>query len=494
MEDRAEAAAQKLLTRHKARASFLGWCEAVLEQRGQRLASHHRLIIDELQGVADGETGRLMIFAPPGSAKSTIVTKLFAPWILQRFPAAEVIGASHTATLAFRFSGEIQRIISDNALTLGYSLATENKEWWNTTRGGSYRAVGVGGSVPGTRADIVVVDDPIKSREAADSETERDNVWNWYNGDLDFRRKPGAPIVLMHTRWSPDDLAGRLLQSEQDGWRILTLRAQAEDDDPLGRKPGDWLWDDDPQYAYGKWLREQKSTCEARGATREWASQFQQRPRPAEGILFKVGMIDILDAAPMGRDGALCRGWDFAATKQIGSRDPDWSRGVLLKRLPNKTYVVMDVVGCQGTPDEVLSLVKHTARMDREKYGPVTISIPQDPGQAGKMQVEYYTKELAGYIVKSSPESGDKQERAKPIASQVNVRNVAVVQGPWTAAFLDELGSFPAGAHDDQVDGLSRAFGEVGLGPVEFNPDPSIIAKAKAGQLMRSNGRRSLLA
>lgn len=466
----------------RARGSFLGFCEHVLAKRGMRPALHHRLWIDELQGVADGETPRLMSFAPPGSAKSTYFSKLFPPYLLMRHRDAEVIGASHTATLALKFSYDVQAIINDNVDVLGYHLTVEDKKWWFTSGGGSYRAAGVGGSIPGTRASYIIIDDPIKNREAADSETERDNVWNWYNGDLEFRRKPNAPIILMHTRWHNDDLAGRLLDVEADLWRIVTLRAIAEEGgDPLGREPGEWLWADSEDYDYVGWLKEQRALTEGRGATREWASQFQQRPRPAEGILFKVDRIPVVEAAPA--KGQRCRAWDLAATEETGSRDAAWTRGLLGVR-SGRDYFVEDVVGVRGTPDDVLSLIKYTARRDRERYGPVTISLPQDPGQAGKMQAEFYVKELAGYTVKTSPESGDKVERAGPVASQCNISNVSIVRGPWNAAFLDELGAFPAGTYKDQVDALSRWFGEVGISPPTFQISDEMRRRARAGTLI----------
>ena len=440
--------------------SLLDWCKLALERQGYVPAAHHRLLIAELEAVARGDIKRLMVFMPPGSAKSTYVSQLFPAWLFSQRKYLNIIGASHTSDLAEDFSGKIHDIIRDNHQRLGYELATEARGRWYTTNGGSYLAAGVGGAIPGFRADFAIIDDPIKGRMAADLEADRKKVWDWYLGDLERRLTPGASIILMHTRWHMDDLAGRLLGTEPERWRVLKLPALAtEIDDPLGRAIDEPLWADDT-YGYGDELIAIRDGLEKAGATREWASQYQQTPRPAEGALFKVGLIEVLDEAPNLRGAIVGRGWDLAATKQIGTRDPDWTVGVKLARMPSGLYVILDVVRFRGNPDDVDAVIRNTASQDGMA---VTISIPQDPGQAGKKQVLAFTRLLTGHKVESSPETGDKATRAAPAISQVNGRNFAMVKAPWNAAFRDELAAFPSGTKDDQVDALSRAFSIVGL-------------------------------
>lgn len=454
--------ADKYATAQRCRRSLLEWCIHALSFEGLAPATHHRLLIDYLQRVADGDIDRLMIFMPPGSAKSYYTSSLAPAWLLAHPNLHNVLGASHTSKLAMRFSGRVQRYARQFADTLGYDLATEAKDRWETSAGGEYLAAGVGGAIPGFRADVAIIDDPIKGREAADSENDRDKVWEWYNGDLIPRLKPNGRIILMHTRWHEDDLAGRLMDAEPGRWTILNLPALATaDDDPLARAPGEPLWADDA-YGYGRLLLDTRLDLERKGALREWESQYQQNPRPAEGTLFKVGKIETLDAMPVLRGAHIGRGWDLAATRQIGTRDPDWTVGVLLARMPSGQYVVLDVTRFRGNPDEVDTVLHNTARQD----GPaVKQSIPQDPGQAGKKQVLAFTRLLSGLSVESSPETGDKATRAAPVISQVNIGNLAVVRAPWNRSFIDELGAFPQGAKDDQVDALSRAFSIVGLSP-----------------------------
>jgi hypothetical protein len=329
--------------RRECRASFLAWCRFALAPTGQVPAAHHRLLIEELQAVGDGLVDRLMIFMPPGSGKSRYTSQLFPAWLLARRDGVQLIGASHTGELAEDFSGKVQTLVSENAPTLGYRLRTEAVGRWYTTNGGGYLAAGVRGAIPGWRGNYAIIDDPVKGRAAADSAADRKLVWDWYNGDLERRLTPGAPVVLMHTRWHEEDLAGKLLATEPHRWRVLSLPAAALDDDPLGRAPGEMLWSDDA-YDYGASLPLIRQSLEDRGASREWASQYQQSPRPPEGALFKTLKIDILDAEPAG--GVAVRAWDLAATRQIGTNNPDWTVG-----LPGMNPDGVTMSGLSSTPD-----------------------------------------------------------------------------------------------------------------------------------------------
>lgn len=444
----------------RCRASFLAWCTEVLRHEGLAPAAHHRLLIDHLQRVADGEIPRLMIFMPPGSAKSKYTSELFSAWYMARHPGEPVIGASHTANLALRFSSRIHRYVRAFSEVLGYDLATEARDRWEATNGSEYLAAGVKGAIPGYRAKLAIVDDPYSGRDDADSENSRDRVWDWWNGDLMPRLKPDAGIILMHTRYHDNDQAGRLLEVEGNQWTVLKLPAVAEDEnDPLGRAIGEPLWADDT-YGYGAMLLRTRAALEKRGAIREWESQYQQNPRPAAGALFKTANIRILDVPPDLAGAQVARGWDLAATRKVGTRDPDWTVGVKLARLASGLFVVLHVFRDRGGPDEVEGWVSNVCRADGLS---VKISFPEDPGQAGKTQMLAFTRLLAGLDVRSSRETGDKATRAAPVISQVNGGNLAVVKADWNRAFLAELAAFPAGSKDDQVDALSRAFSVIGF-------------------------------
>ena len=456
---RSEAAAL-ILHRRKIRANLEPWCIEALEPFGFLPAAHHRLLIRELEWLAATPDGRLIVLMPPGSAKSTYASVLFPAWWLASNAQRNVIGVSYGSDLAQSFSRRVQSMIRENSATLGYGLASESVERWRTTHGSEYLATGSTAGITGYRSDLVIIDDPVKGRQHADSETIRNQIWNVYLADIYTRRRPGCRMVVIQTRWHEDDLSGRILQND-DGWRVVKLPAFAtSDDDPLGRAFGDPLWGDD-KYGYASDLIATRDLYERNGASRDWASLYQQDPRPAEGALFQVAKIETMPVAPNLRGAVIGRGWDLAATKQHGTRDPDWTVGVKLARLPSGLFIVLDVERFRGGPDEVDARIRNVADQD----GPsVKVSIPQDPGQAGKAQVLAFTRLLSGHNIVTSVETGDKATRAAPAVSQVNGGNFAIVAAPWNRAFLDELAAFPSGVKDDICDALSRSFAMVGLG------------------------------
>lgn len=175
--------------------------------------------------------------------------------------------------------------------------------------------------------------------------------------------------------------------------------------------------------------------------------------RPAAGLLFQRGWCPVVDAIPAG--ARWMRGWDLGATEKTESNDPDWTAGTKLGKLPDGRFIIAHHVRDRKSPMGVETLIKNTASADGKE---VSISLPQDPGQAGKSQVASLTKMLAGYTVRSSPESGDKVTRFSPFSAQAEAGNVLVLRGPWNEAWFTSLEGFPDAAHDDDADSTSRAF------------------------------------
>lgn len=388
---------------------------------------------------------------PPGSAKSTYASIIFPPWWFAQHPRSQVIAASHTASLAYSFARDVRRLLKEHEHRLGVSLANDQKALadWRTSLGGGYFATGVRGPIAGRRADLVLIDDPIKSRAEADSSMVRDQIWRWYRSDLLPRLKTQGRIVLIMTRWHEDDVAGRLLsgeQTEENAWNILEFPAFARSNDPLGRLPGEPLW---PDWESASLLEAKRKAI----GERDFSALYQQRPIPPEGLLFRIANIPYVQAA--SPRALRVRGWDLAATVPGNLRNPDFTVGVLLACEQTGRFVVEDVVRMQGSPDQVEEVIRRTALADGLA---VTIALPQDPGQAGKAQAVYLTRALAGFVVKTTPETGAKATRAAPVAAQLNIGNIALVRASWNQPLLDELANFPAGRNDDQVDALSRAF------------------------------------
>lgn len=270
--------------RRQCQTNLLAWSTECVNDFGFKPARHHRLIIKYLEKVISGEIDRLMIFAPPGSAKSTYTSELLPPFWFKKFPHSSVIGCSHTGELAERFGRRVRNKILLKAPILGYSLDESNRaaSRWETTTGGEYFAAGVGGAITGRRADLAIIDDPVKSREEAESETIRTKTFEWYKSDLVTRLKPDARIILIQTRWHLEDLGGMLLHEMEKGgdqWVIINLPAFANDNDPLGRSVGEVLWPD--------W--ENKEAIERKRTIlglRDFESLYQQNPQPPGGTFF----------------------------------------------------------------------------------------------------------------------------------------------------------------------------------------------------------------
>jgi predicted phage terminase large subunit-like protein len=446
-----QTAAATLLHRRAIRANLI----ELAREFGYEPVRHHLKIIERLNALARGDIDRLLICAPPGSAKSTYVSVLFILWFLANNPAANIIHASHTQDRAETWGRKLRNNILEHDQTLGISLRSDSMAVgrWELTSGGSYMAVGCGQAVLGARADLVVIDDPIRSREAAWSEIERKNLWEWYSGDLKTRLRPGGKIVLIMTRWHESDLGGRLLEEMEKGgdlWETLILPPVAEENDPLGRKPGEFLWDGDPNYLYGTQLRRELATQ----SPMNWAAVFQQRPSPETGAFFDRDWIKHAD--PPGRETlAVYGGADFAVTSHGG----DYTAFVVVG--VNKDYQlhVLDVKRIQTTPDDWINVM-----LDLTKNWEI-ISWAVEKGQILSsidplLQRMSLAKKIYPHLIPFASRH-DKATRARAVQGHVAQHSLYLdTKAPWFAAFQQELLSFPAGRHDDMVDALS-CFGQL---------------------------------
>lgn len=435
-------------------AGFRDFAGVVLAGQAQCPARHHVALIEALERVAAGPSDRLMVQMPPGAAKSTYASVLFPAFWFARHPRSEVIAACHTASLAEWFGRRLRALIAEHGETFGLRLDAGNRAVgrFGLESGGQYFAAGVRGPITGRRADLILIDDPVKSWAEADSRAARDALYGWYRAELISRLKPGGRVVLIMTRWHEDDLAGRLL-ARDEGWSVLRYPALAEAGDPLGRAPGEALW---PEW------EDEQAIARKREAVGErvFAALYQQNPTVGGGMLFDVGRLVCIDTAPAVL--RTVRAWDLAATAAEGGRDPDWTVGLKLGLCAEGGLVVLDVVRVRAGPAAVERLLLATARAD----GVATrIALAQDPGQAGVAQMAYLRRVLEGFEVSSSPESGAKLTRAMPAAAKLGAGRVSVVRAAWTDAFVAELRRFPDGEKDDQVDALSRAVAVIAAAP-----------------------------
>ncbi|HSW27101.1 MAG TPA: phage terminase large subunit, partial [Burkholderiaceae bacterium] len=277
----------------------------------------------------------------------------------------------------------------------------------------------------------------------------REGVIEWFRTTVESRRNDpkNTPIIVIMQRLHEADLSGWLLGAgpgvkpggNGEVWEHLNIPAISDD--------GLALWP-------AKHTIEQLRVME-RASPYVFAGQYGQRPAPLDGGLFKPDQLVTVDAIPVGVVRWV-RGWDFA-----GSTDGDYTAGGKLGQLADGRFIIAGMARLREGPDARDKALRNTAASDGRGC---TQSIPQDPGQAGKTQVQYLTRTLAGFPVHSSPESGDKWTRADPFAAQVNVGNVLMLRGPWNQELTDEMRVFPNGTYDDQVDALSRAFAKM-VGP-----------------------------
>jgi predicted phage terminase large subunit-like protein len=409
---------------------------------------HLHYIQQRLGQVTTGDIDRLMIFLPPRHGKSEMTTVRYAAWWLERDPSQRVIIGSYSQTLANKFSRKVRKIADGRGVPIDFARRAVDD--WETLKGGGLRAAGVGAGVTGMGGNLIIIDDPIKNREEANSLTYRDKVWTWYTDDLYTRLEPGGRIILIVTRWHEDDLPGRILASE-DGpnWTVIKIPAIAEDNDPLGRERGAALWPE-------RYDLDALDSVQVAIGSRAFASLYQQRPVEQEGGMFKRSWFQFIDADNLPKMDATIRAWDKAASAGRG----DYSAAVKMGRGVDGNYYVLDVKRGQWSTNERDKVMLQTAKED----GPaVLIEEEEEPGSSGKDVTTYHARMMAGYSFRGQRATGSKETRAGPFAAQVEAGNVYLVRAPWNNAYIDELCMFPNGANDDQVDPSGAGFMRIAL-------------------------------
>lgn len=274
----------------------------------ERIALHHYVMMMFMQDVIETPRGRGMIFAPPGSAKSTYGSVVAPSWAMGRKRNQQIILASYATGIAAKQSRKVRAIVKEqtySAIWKSHPVLLDDQravDDWSLTNGSGMMAAGLLAGITGNRADGFVIDDPIANREQADSSTIREKIYAEYIDTVMTRAKPKMWCIIIQTRWHEDDLAGAILPANYEGesgrihcrdgqyWNVLCIPAKAErEDDPLGRKKGEYLW---PEW----FPREHWSTWEDNPrAARTWGALYQQRPAPLSGIHFNREMFKLYD-------------------------------------------------------------------------------------------------------------------------------------------------------------------------------------------------------
>jgi len=413
---------------------------AAYQWPGYKDAAHHRLIARKLEAVERGEIDRLMIFMPPRHGKSMLASEFFPAWYLGRNPDHYVVAATYGQELADDFGRKVKNQLIEPAyqgIFPGVTLADDSKSSkrfhvngseggfeHQVTQRGAYYAVGVGGPLTGRGAHLMLIDDPIKNRDDADSEIVRKKLKDWYTSTAYTRLMPGGKIIVIQTRWHEDDLAGWLMDSHKaEGWNVLSLPA-LDGDEPL--------WPE--QYDKTALLR-----IKAAVSPRDWSALYQQSPSPDEGTYFLREWFKFWKVRPALNIYGTS---DYAVTDKGGDYTVHRIWGVA----PNGDLYRLD--GWRGQTTADVWIDKKLDLIDRYKplawFGEAgVIQKAIEPMLTSRMRERniYCRMEWMSSIT-------DKPTRARGFQARAASGRVWFEQG----AEIDEFLRFPAGANDDDVD------------------------------------------
>jgi predicted phage terminase large subunit-like protein len=411
-----------------------------------------------------GRRPKLILQSPPQHGKSYTIID-FLSWVVGQQRDLRLIFGSFSDRLGGRANLRLQRIFGSPkyAGVFGPSVLQggmkQNSKLIEFAGGdGYFRNTTVMGSVTGEGLDIGVIDDPIKGRAEASSKTTREKTWNWMTDDFLTRFADRAGLVMIMTRWHLDDPAGRMME-HYPGVRVLRYPALAEEDEkhvdvdgsPMIRRRGEPLF---PELKSLAFLEKQRSVMTLAG----WQSVYQQAPIVVGGDLFPIDKVELIPEKPARADVlSSARYWDKAGTSGGGA----YSAGVLMLRMRDGTFCVVDVRRGQWRALDRERIIKQTAQTDHQVYPTTKIYVEQEPGSGGKESAENSVRMLAGYTAEADRVTGEKEVRADPFAAQWQAGNVRLVQAEWNRDYLDEHEHFPAGKYKDQVDASSGAFNKI---------------------------------
>jgi predicted phage terminase large subunit-like protein len=401
---------------------------------------------------------RLIVNMPPQYGKS-ILTSLAGPvWALDHWPTKRIALASYEANFALRWGRQVRDLIVANPTDLRVRIrgdAAAAAGDWETTEGGGMLTTGAGGPLTGRSVDAMIVDDPHKNWQEAHSALIRDNVWDWWRSTVRTRLQPGAPVIVVATRWHAADLAGRLTDPKEnpdfDRWRVLRLPAIAEgDDDPLGRREGEVL---EPRRF---------STAEVLSFRRDLGSQlfaglYQQRPSPAGGGIIKRSWWKWYSMRPgLPRFDEIIASWDMAFKETATS---SYVVGQVWGRIGADIYLLDQVRDRMDFPSTIVAVLNLSA-----KWPMARAKLVEDKAN-GPAVIATLARKVPGLIAVQV--EGSKEARLHAVSPLIEAGNVFLpdpVLAPWIGDFVEELSQFPSAPHDDMVDACAQALSRLVAG------------------------------
>jgi predicted phage terminase large subunit-like protein len=407
-------------------------------------AKHLSLVADKLEQIESGEIKRLMLFMPPRHGKSELCSIRFPAWYLGRNQQKQIIGCSYAENLAYTFSYAIRETISTNSYQRLWpiQLDTSGSVRWQLAgkdnKRSSYIAAGVGGGITGEGADLLIIDDPVKNAEEAESETYREKVYQWYITTARTRLQPDASIIIVQTRWHMADLAGRLLEDaardpQADQWDVVALPAINENQA---------LW---PERYPTPTLTNIRATI----GSRAFESLYQGNPVAAEGNVFKREWWKYYKVRPIFRN--VVHSWDTAFKDKTTS---DYSVGTVWG-VTNNAYYLLDVIRVKAELPELKRMCM--AAYERDQPSAVYI----EDAASGQSLIQELKRETRLPIIPVKVDK-DKSIRAYAVTPVIESGRVLLPEyASWLHDYVEELSAFPNGEHDDQVDSTTQALRQI---------------------------------
>lgn len=450
--------------------------------------------------VAEGKSPRLMLLMPPRHGKSELASIRFPAWHLGQYPHHELINVGYNLDLPMGFSRKVREVFRDPQYQAIFPDAvldpdSQSVEKWNTTKGGGFTAAGRGGGITGKGAHILIIDDPIKDQEEADSALVREKLWDWYQSTAYTRLAPGGGVLVIQTWWNDDDLAGRLQQAMAmigkegapegiDDFEIikypaLSLSYEYRDDFDPGN-PGPIIRTDEPidvanpplGYSRHLTLLRPKDFClhedryptealkriRANLQTRIWSALFQQNPVPDEGMYFRKEYFRYQRQLPSPAGLRIYTAWDFA----IGEKQAnDWTVGATILQDEMDQLYVLEIFRMKGDSFQIVEAMLDVATRWGSMPGTGYL-IGAEDGQIWRAIEPLFKKRMVErrqYLpYEVLRPMTDKMARARPLQGRMQQgRVIFPEEAAWRAQAEQELLRFPAGVHDDVVDALAWA-------------------------------------
>ena len=412
-----------------------------------KVSWHHRVVADALNRIENGTCKRLMIFLPPRHSKSEMVSINFPPYVLGKDKDKSVIEASYSADLATEFGRQARNIVDSpeykNIFDTTLAEDSQSKSTWSTNGRGKYNALGVGGAATGKGADVLIIDDPIKNRKEADSFLIRENIYNWYKSTARTRLSPSGSVILCVTRWHDDDLAGRLLSSDnKNDWEIISFPAIAEVDEEH-RKKGEALWS--AQYDLSNLLKTKGDI-----GTYEWSSLYQQNPINSETQEFKREMFHYVNEYELLEKRTNCFITIDPAVKEKDSAD---YTGTIINRIDEENNWYIKANKQRINSAKLIDWIFELWTKER----PESIGIEETTYLDAVypfIRLEMIKRNIFPVIVSLKHHGTNKELRIRGLIPRYEAGKIFHVKGQCDS-LEDEMLRFPKGINDDAVDALA---------------------------------------